>query len=111
MPQPMQFDDPLVQEHCANEIQMAWDFIEDQIGVPYSEEGMVKYVELQNILQEHEREKWEIAAKTSSYPLTGVAQALFRIYYSQSGWRKHWATWRCASCGPITTPPWRSTTA
>ena len=91
MPQPMQFDDPLVQEHCANEIQMAWDFIEDQIGVPYSEEGMVKYVELQNILQEHEREKWEIAAKTSSYPLTGVAQALFRIYYSQSGWRKHWA--------------------
>ena len=91
MPQPMQFDDPLVQEHCANEIQMAWDFIEDQVGVPYSEESFVKYIKLQNILQEHEREKWEVAAKTSSYPLTGTAQALFRIYYSQSGWRKHWA--------------------
>ena len=91
MPQPMQFDDPLVQEHCANEIQMAWDFIEDQVGVPYSEESFVKYIKLQNILQEHEREKWEVAAKTNSYPLTGTAQALFRIYYSQSGWRKHWA--------------------
>ena len=47
MPQPMQFDDPLVQEHCANEIQMAWDFIEDQVGVPYSEESFVKYIKLQ----------------------------------------------------------------
>ena len=28
LPQPMQFDDPLVQEHCANEIRELWKFID-----------------------------------------------------------------------------------
>ena len=85
MPQPMQFDDPLVQEHCANEIRELWKFIEEQTGVPFNWEQMVKKLEQQNELQRFEWEKWDVAANTDSYPINGVAQALYRIYQSQYG--------------------------
>ena len=86
----MQFDDPLVQKHCRNEIEQCWKFIEEQLGVPYSEEQLIKYQESFNKLTEFEQEKWEVAAKTDFYPINGVAQALYRIYYSQDGDRPIW---------------------
>ena len=90
MPQPMQFDDPLVQKHCRDEIEECWKFIEEQFGVPYSEEQMVKYIKSFNEITEFEHEKWEVAAKTDYYPINGVAQALYRIYASQDGDRPIW---------------------
>ena len=90
MPQPMQFDDPLVLKHCAREIEECWRFIEEQTGVPFNWDQLVKKLEQQNELQKFEWEKWEVAAKTSYYPINGVAQALYRIYYSQDGDRQIW---------------------
>ena len=90
MPQPMQFDDPLVLKHCAREIEECWRFIEEQTGVPFNWDQLVKKLEQQNELQKFEWEKWDVAAKTSYYPINGVAQALYRIYYSQDGDRQIW---------------------
>lgn len=90
MPQPMQFDDPLVKKHCANEIEQAWKFIEEQTGVPFNYDLMVERLNAQNELQEFEWEKWEVIAKTDYYPVNGVAQALYRIYQSQYGDRPIW---------------------
>ena len=90
MPQPMQFDDPLVLKHCAREIEECWKFIEEQTGVPFNWDQLVYKLERQNELQKFEWEKWEAAAKTNSYPINGVAQALYRIYYSQDGDRQIW---------------------
>ena len=85
MPQPMQFDDPLVQEHCQREIEEAWKFIGEQTGAAFDWNQLVKRLESQNELQRFEWEKWEVAAKTDYYPVNGVAQALYRIYQSQYG--------------------------
>ena len=90
MPQPMRFDDPLVQKHCQEEIKQAWHFIEEHMGIPFSWEQYVKYAERQNELTRFEREKWDVAANTPYYPINGVAQALYRIYYSQDGDREIW---------------------
>ncbi|MCR5154414.1 MAG: 2-hydroxyacyl-CoA dehydratase family protein [Lachnospiraceae bacterium] len=91
MPQPMQFDDPLVLEHCEREIEECWKFIEEQTGQPFNFELLKEYLEKQNKLQEFEWEKWDVAANTNYYPINGVAQALYRIYQSQDGYRDIWA--------------------
>ena len=85
MPQPMQFDDPLVQKHCMKEIEEAWRFIEEQTGVPFDYQQLCKKLESQNELQRFEWEKWDVAANTNYYPINGVSQALYRIYQSQYG--------------------------
>ena len=85
LPIPMQFDDPLVKKYCMNEIEECWKFIEEQTGVPFNWDSMVKYLERQNKLQRDEWEKWDVASKTDYYPINGVAQALFRIYSTQYG--------------------------
>ena len=90
MPQPMRFDDPLVHEHTMREIEGAWKFIEEITGVPFSWEQYCKYAERSNELTLFEREKWDVAANTPYYPINGVAQALYRIYYSQDGDREIW---------------------
>ena len=90
MPQPMQFDDPLVLKHCMREIEECWKFIEEKTGVPFNWDQLVYKLERQNELQKFEWEKWEVAAKTNYYPINGVAQALYRIYYSQDGDRQIW---------------------
>ncbi len=90
MPQPMQFDDPLVQEHCAKEIEGAWKFTEEQMGVKFNWDELVKNLKEQNELQEFEWEKWDVAANTNNYPINGVAQALYRIFQSQYGNRPIW---------------------
>ena len=90
MPQPMQFDDPLVQEHCANEIRDCWKFIEEQTGVPFNWDLLKENLEKQNELMRFEWEKWDVDAKTNSYPINGVAQALYRIYQSQYGEHYIW---------------------
>ena len=33
MPQPMQFDDPLLKKHCRDEIEQCWKFVEEQTGI------------------------------------------------------------------------------
>ena len=85
MPQPMQFDDPLVHKHCMKEIEEAWKFIEEQTGVPFDYQQLGKKLESQNELQRFEWEKWDVAANTNYYPINGVSQALYRIYQSQYG--------------------------
>ncbi|MBQ9589892.1 MAG: 2-hydroxyacyl-CoA dehydratase [Butyrivibrio sp.] len=90
MPQPMRYDDPLVQEHCQKEIEGCWKFIEEQYGIPFDFEQYVKYARSFNKLTEFEWEKWDVAANTPYYPINGVAQALYRIYYSQDGDRPIW---------------------
>ncbi len=90
LPMPMLFDDPLVKKHCMAEIRQMWKFIEDQTGVPFNQEQLVKKLKLQNELQEFEWEKWDVAANTESYPINGVAQALYRIYQSQYGDNEIW---------------------
>ena len=85
MPQPMQFDDPLVQEHCQREIEEAWRFIGEQTGAAFDWNQLVKRLESQNELQRFEWEKWDVAANTNYYPINGVSQALYRIYQSQYG--------------------------
>ena len=72
------------------EIEGAWKFVEEQTGVPFSWESFKKYAELQNEQLEFEHEKWDVAAHTNYYPINGVAQALYRIYYSQYGWNETW---------------------
>lgn len=90
LPMPMQFDDPLVKKYCMKEIEECWKFIEEQTGVPFSWDKLVKKIELQNQLQEFEWEKWDVVAHTNYYPVNGVAQALYRIYQSQYG---DWDVW------------------
>lgn len=90
MPQPMRFDDPLVQEHCANEIKECWKFVEEQMGEPFSWDELKKNLDEQNAMQRFEWEKWDVAANTNYYPINGVAQALYRIYYTQDGNRQIW---------------------
>ena len=85
MPQPMQFDDPLVHKHCMKEIEEAWKFIEEQTGVSFDYQQLCKKLEGQNELQRFEWEKWDVAANTNYYPINGVSQALYRIYQSQYG--------------------------
>jgi len=85
MPQPMQFDNPEVQENCMKEIENAWRFIEDISGAKFDWDELVRNLESQNELQRFEWEKWDVAANTSNYPINGVAQALYRIYQSQYG--------------------------
>ena len=85
MPQPMQFDDPLVQEHCQREIEEAWKFIGEQTGAAFDWNQLVKRLESQNELLRFEWEKWDVAANTDFYPINGVSQALYRIYQSQYG--------------------------
>ena len=48
MPQPMQFDDPLVHKHCMQEIEEAWQFIEEQTGVPFDRDQLNKRIEQQS---------------------------------------------------------------
>ena len=90
MPQPMRYDDPLVQEHCQKEIEGAWKFVEAQFGIKMDWDQYVKHAQNFNKLTEFEWEKWDVAANTPYYPITGVAQALYRIYYSQDGDRPIW---------------------
>lgn len=90
MPQPMQFDDPLVHKNTINEIEQAWKFIEEQSGVPFDWNQFVKYQNRYNELTEFEREKWDVAANTPYYPISGTSQALYRIYYAQDGEREIW---------------------
>ncbi|MCR5135204.1 MAG: 2-hydroxyacyl-CoA dehydratase family protein [Clostridiales bacterium] len=90
MPQPMRYDDPLVQEHCKREIEGMWRFLEEQYGVKFDWDSYVKYAESQNELTRFEYEKWDVAANTPYYPINGVAQALYRIYQSQRGDRPIW---------------------
>ena len=90
MPQPMRYDDPLVQEHCQKEIEGAWKFVEEQFGIKMDWDQYVKHAQSFNKLTEFEWEKWDVAANTPYYPITGVAQALYRIYYSQDGDRPIW---------------------
>ncbi|MEA5152054.1 MAG: 2-hydroxyacyl-CoA dehydratase family protein [Oscillospiraceae bacterium] len=90
LPMPMQFDDPLVKQYCRKEIEGLWRFIEDQTGAPFNWDQLVYKLERQNQLQDFEREKWEVAGKTDYYPINGVAQALYRIYYTQDGDRQIW---------------------
>lgn len=82
---PMIFDDPLANKFVQKDIEKCWKFIEDQTGVPMNFDLMCEYIERQNELMKFEWEKWEVAAKTNSYPINGVAQALYRIYQSQMG--------------------------
>ena len=84
-PQPMQFDDDSVLENCAKELEGAWKFTEEMTGIPFSWEELKKNIESQNELQRNEWDKWDVAANTSSYPINGVAQALYRIFQSQYG--------------------------
>ncbi|MBQ6470201.1 MAG: 2-hydroxyacyl-CoA dehydratase [Lachnospiraceae bacterium] len=90
MPQPMRYDDPLVQEHCQREIEGCWKFIEEQYGAKFDWDVFVKYINRQNESYAFEHEKWDVAANTSSYPINGVAQALYRIFYSQYGDQQIW---------------------
>ena len=90
LPMPMQFDDPLVHKYCMKEIEECWKFVEEQTGVPFNWEQLVKMIKLQNELQEFEWEKWDVAAKTDFYPINGVSQALYRIYQSQYGENEIW---------------------
>lgn len=85
MPQPMQFDDDSVLENCAKEIEGAIKFTEEMTGVKFDWELLKKKIQDQNELQRNEWEKWDVAANTSSYPINGVGQALYRIFYSQFG--------------------------
>ena len=81
---------PLVKKYCAREIEELWKFVEQQYGIPFSWDRLVRKLELQNELQRFEWEKWEVDAKTSYYPINGVAQALYRIYQTQYG---DWEIW------------------
>ncbi len=90
LPQPMRFDDPLVQEHCANEIRELWKFVEEQTGLPFKWELLKQNLERQNELQRFEWEKWDVAARTFCYPINSVAQALYRIYQTQYGDHPIW---------------------
>ena len=90
LPQPMLFDDPLVQENCANDIRELWKFIEDQTGMKPNFDVMNEMLKKQNELQRFEWEKWDVAANSNYYPINGVAQALYRIYYSQYGENEIW---------------------
>ena len=90
LPQPMRFDDPLVQEHCAQEIRELWKFVEEQTGTPPNWALLRERLEAQNELQRFEWEKWDVAAKTSCYPINSVAQALYRVYQTQYGDHPAW---------------------
>ncbi len=90
MPQPMRYDDSLVQKHCQKEIEGCWKFIEEHFGIKFDWDQYVKYAKSFNKLTEFEWEKWDVAANTDNYPINGVAQALYRIYYSQDGDRPIW---------------------
>ena len=85
MPQPMQFDNEDVLANCAKEIEGAWKFTEEKLGVKFNWDELVKNIESQNELQRFEWEKWDVAANTNSYPINGVAQALYRIFQGQYG--------------------------
>ena len=82
---PMIFDDPLANKFVQKDIEKCWKFIEEQTGIPFDWNALVKRIESQNELQKFEWEKWDVAAKTDYYPVNGVAQALYRIYQSQLG--------------------------
>lgn len=90
LPQPMRYDDPLVLDNAKKDLEGAWKFIEDQTGAKFDWDSLVKYAKGQNESLQFEREKWEVAAQTDYYPVNGVAQSLYRIYYSQDGDRKIW---------------------
>ena len=90
MPQPMQFDDDTVLENCAKEMEGAWRFTEEKLGVEFHWDELVKNLEAQNELMRFEWEKWDVDANTPYYPINGVAQALYRIFQSQYGERWIW---------------------
>ncbi len=89
-PQPMQFDDDEILANCAKELEGSFRFTEEQLGVEFHWDELVRNIEEQNKLQRFEWEKWDVAANTSYYPINGVAQALYRIFQSQYGNRPIW---------------------
>ena len=90
MPQPMQFDDENLIPNCAKEIEGCFRFVEEQLGVEFHWDELVRNIEEQNELQRNEWDKWDVAANTNNYPINGVAQALYRIFQSQYGNRPIW---------------------
>ena len=85
LPMTMQFDNEEVMKNTMNEIEQCWAFMEEQTGVPMNWDLLKQRINEQNVLQEFEWEKWDVAANTNSYPICGVAQALYRIYQTQYG--------------------------
>ena len=82
MPQPIG-DDPLVQERCQKEIEGALKFVGNRPR-PVRLGKLREVAELQNEQLEFEHEKWTLPP-TRTTIRRGVAQALYRIYYSQYG--------------------------
>jgi len=90
MPQPMRFDDDSVLDNCVKEIEGSFRFVEEQLGVEFHWDELVKNLEAQNELQRFEWEKWDVDANTPYYPINGIAQALYRIFQTQYGERPIW---------------------
>lgn len=90
MPTPMRYDEKGVQKYMVDELMGAIAFLEEHLNMKFDWDAFFRGLEGYNELTRFELEKWEVTAKTDFYPVSGVAQALYRIYYFQIGNRPIW---------------------
>lgn len=90
MPMPMRYDEADIKEFTVDEIRGCIRFLEEQLGRKFDWDAFFEGVKKYNAMTAFEMEKWEVAAKTDYYPINGVAQALYRLFYFQVGYRPVW---------------------
>ena len=80
MPQPMQFDDPLLKKHCRDEIEQCWKFIEEQTGETFDWDAFFRAMKVYNQETEYELQKWEV--NRTPYPqMTGETFWIYRMFF------------------------------
>ena len=90
MPQPMQFDDDTVLENCAKEMEGAWRFTEEKLGVEFHWDELVKNLEAQNELMRFEWEKTELprlSTESSSHSTANAGSGITWTPRSERSWR------------------------
>jgi hypothetical protein len=90
MPMPMRYDEEDLKEFTVDEIRGCIRFLEEQLGRRFDWAAFFEGIKKYNAMTAFEMEKWEVAAKTDYYPINGVAQALYRLFYFQVGYRPIW---------------------
>lgn len=82
---PLMYDDPTTKELGVHEIEMAIEFLEEQLGVPFNWDAFIEHLEKTNEFNRGSLNRWDVYANSDNGPMNPVIQGFFRIYFYQQG--------------------------
>lgn len=82
---PLMYDDPTTKELGVHEIEMAIEFLEEQLGVPFNWDAFIDHLEKTNEFNRGSLNRWDVYANSDNGPMNPVIQGFFRIYFYQQG--------------------------